>query len=647
MLRRGSWRVALSVAAVLVLGWEIHLAGSQQASPVSASDCSYLQNTAEYKLNPQIIYADRTARTQRLSSLRRFASSPRTIDAGTMPRRNFVDTAIFDRMQSAGIASAPLTTDEEFIRRVTLDLTGRIPSVDQLQTFLSNNDPAKRDALVDSLIGSPEFIDKWTMFLGDLYKNTSTSSNIVRYPQGAAAFYLFIKDAVSRNMPYDVLSRAILTAAGDSFLKGEVNWILGGNVPMGPIQDTYDGLAVNTASTFLGINTVDCLLCHDGAHHLDQVNLWGMNQTRANMWGLSAFFTQISLSRQNLNGVGIKTILTDNPSNQYNLNTTTGNRTARQSINGTSVVMPNNPFEVNDPNDPSVAGVASGETRRQAIARQVTTEFQFSRAIVNYVWEKFMVQAFVTPSNSFDLARLDPGSTLPDGWALQPTNADLLNSLALWFQGNGYDLRALMSLIVKSNAYQLSSSYPGDWKTDYVPYYARKYVRRLDAEEVHDAIQQATGIKTIYAVANVPSFMWAMQSPEPFQNTAARTPNPDAAQLLLAFGQGDRDLNPRRNDGSVIEALNLMNNNFVINRIHVQTGGQSTFPYNGTLAVLTSSTSDPGAIIQGVFQATLSRNPSPDEMATYLPILNLEGIQQGTEDLQWVLLNKLDFLFNY
>src|SRR5262249_53334049 len=135
----------------------------------------------------------------------------------------------------------------------------------------------------------------------------------------------------------------------------------------------------------------------------------------------------------------------------------------------------------------------------------------------------------------------------------------------------------------------------------------------------------------------------------PFQNTNARTANPDAAQLLLAFGQGDRDQNPRRNDGSVIEALNLMNNNFVISRIHIPVpgSGQFVFPPLGFLASLVSKTSDPATIIQAIYQNTLSRNPTPDEMALFLPTFDAEGLQQATEDLQWVLLNKLDFIFNY
>src|SRR5262249_34664182 len=153
----------------------------------------------------------------------------------------------------------------------------------------------------------------------------------------------------------------------------------------------------------------DCLLCHDGARHLDQVNLWGSQQKRQNMWGLSAYFSRVRMQAQVVSTTPQvrKYIVTDLATGEYQLNTTNGNRVARQPINGVSVIAPKYPF-VTDTSSGSAGGLQPGESRRQALARQVTSDVQFSRAIVNYIWGKFMVQAFVSPSNTFDLARLDP-----------------------------------------------------------------------------------------------------------------------------------------------------------------------------------------------------------------------------------------------
>jgi hypothetical protein len=502
---------------------------------------------------------------------------------------------------------------------------------------MNDPSPSKRDLKVDALMGSPEFVDKWTMFLGDLYKNNAENNNINRGVNGRDGFYLYLKDAVSTNKPYDQLARELISASGDSFAQGQVNWPLGNTITMGPAQDTYDGQAVNLASMFLGINVADCLLCHDGARHLDQVNLWGSKQKRPNMWGLSAYFARTRMQRQVVTTQVAKYIVSEASTGEYQLNTTTGNRVARQPINGVSVIGPSYPFAAGTPSG-SAGALQPGESRRQALAPQVTGDIQFSRAIVNYIWEKFMVQAFVSPSNTFDLARLDPDNPPPAPWTLQPTNPQLLQALAEWFQANHYDLRALMSLIAKSNAYQLSATYSGTWNISYVPYYARRYVRRLDAEEVHDAITKATGIPGNYTLQGsaLPPVQWAMQFPD----TKESGSNGTVAAFLNAFGRGDRDTMPRRSDGSILQSLDMLNSPVLLGRIHQNNQGSR-------VATLLSQTSDPQSILRDLFLNTLSRPPTDQEIAFFTPMFQQSGNQAAAEDLQWVLLNKVDFLFNY
>jgi hypothetical protein len=556
-----------------------------------------------------------------------------TLDAATIPRKNFIDDAIFGRMATASVRSAPLASDLEFLRRVTLDLTGRIPSGADVVRFMNDPNPSKRDLKVDALIGSPEFVDKWTMFLGDLYKNNSENNNVTRDVNGRDSFYVYLKDAVSANKPYDQLARELIAASGDSFVQGQVNWPVGNTIAMGPVQDTYDGQSVNTASMFLGINVADCLLCHDGARHLDQVNLWGSKLKRQNMWGLSAYFARTRMQRQVVTTTPelAKYIVGETATGEYQLNTTSGNRVARQPINGVAVIAPNYPFAAGS------GGVPPGVPRRQVLAQQVTADIQFSRAIVNYIWEKFMVQAFVSPSNTFDLARLDPDNPPPAPWTLQPTNPQLLEAMAEWFQANHYDLRALMALIAKSNAYQLSSTYPGTWDISYVPYYARRYIRRLDAEEVHDAIAKATSIEGNYTLSGaLPPVRWAMQ----FPGTEEPASDGTVAAFLNAFGRGDRDTNARRSDGSILQSLDMLNSPVLLTRIHQTDQGSR-------VATLLSQTADVPTIIRDLFLNTLSRPPSDQEIALFTPWFQQSGTQVAAEDLQWVLLNKVDLLFNY
>jgi hypothetical protein len=603
----------------------------------AGNDCSFFTNPDEFKTTPERRQKQRSDLAAQLQMYAFAASAPsaNALDAATVARKNFIDESIFGRMAGAGIQSAPLASDAEFLRRVTLDLTGRIPSAGEVDAFLADTNASKRDLKIDALVGSAEYIDKWTMFFGDLLRVTAQSQGANRAIPGRDAFYLYVKDSVTRNKPYDLMAREMITAVGDSFVRGEANWPVGNSVAMGPPQDTYDGHAVNLTSMFLGINVVDCLLCHDGARHLETVNLWGAQQTRQNMWGLSAYFARVRMPRQVVSQTPllVKYIVSENPNGEYTLNTTTGNRSARQAVNGVNVVAPRNPFS-----NTSGTGIAVGENRRQALARQITSDIQFSRALVNYVWEEMMVEAFVSPSNAFDLARLDANNPPPAPWTLQPTNPQLLDAMARWFQQNRYDVRALVALIAKSNAYQLSALYPGDWSPAYVPFYARKYARRLDAEEIHDAIAKATGIPGNYTLAgsDLPPVQWAMQMPD----TREPRSNPGVAAFLNAFGRGDRDTTFRRADSSMLQALSMMNNLFVDQRIGPNNQGSR-------VQILLGQNAGAQTIIRELFLNTLSRPPSTDEINLYTPMFQQQGNRVAAEGLQWVLLNKMDFLFNY
>jgi hypothetical protein len=618
---------------VLILATGVILSASQ-------NDCTYLKDPEPFHIDVHRMNSERSNLTVKVATYAATAQPgayTSTVDPTTIKHKNLIDDYIFGGMATAGIQSAPLTTDPEFLRRVTLDMTGRIPTGGDVDAFVADTNTSKRDLKVDYLIGTPEFVDKWTMFLGDLLKVNAQSSQVNRAIPGRDAFYLYVREAVGLNKPYDQIAREVIGATGDSFAQGDSNWPVGNTISMGPAQDTYDGESVGLASMFLGINTVDCLLCHDGHRHLDTVSVWGYNETRQNLWGLSAYFARLKMAQVTVTTTPrlVKFNVTDAATGEYQLNTTTGNRVARQPIGSLSVIAPSNPFASGTVTN---GGIMTGENRRQAIARQITGDIQFSRAIVNYVWEKIMVQAFVSPSNTFDLARLDPSNPPPAPWTLQPTNPALLNALATWFQQNHYDLRSLISLIVKSNAYQLSAVYPGTWDASYVPLYARKFVRRLDAEELHDAITRATGIIPTYTLngSSLPPVDWAMQFPD----TKEPLSNGTVAQFLNSFGRGDRDTSPRRSDGSILQSLNLMNSPVIMNRIHQNNAGSR-------VQTLLLQTADPQTIITQLYLNTLSRRPSSDELALFTPMFQQQGTRAAAENLQWVLLNKMDFIFNY
>src|SRR5688572_24986822 len=223
----------------------------------SSINCSYLENPSEFEESPEKQWRFVSDRTDQVRGGLVSAATRLAVSSELPPpvlRKNFIDEYIFGRMERDGISPAPISDDQTFLRRVFLDLTGRIPSADQVRGFAYDTNPAKRDVIIDALIGNVEYINKWTVFFGDLYKNNATATNVVRYFQGRDAFHMYLKDALTRNKPYNQMAYEILASNGDNWVDGQNNWLVGGTVPMGPQQDTYDGQAVNAAQMFLGIN---------------------------------------------------------------------------------------------------------------------------------------------------------------------------------------------------------------------------------------------------------------------------------------------------------------------------------------------------------------------------------------------------------
>ena len=561
-----------------------------------------------------------------------------------------IDKYIFQALSDAGVAPAPPTTDYEFVRRIYLDLTGRIPTPAQVTQFVNDATTDKRAKLVDSLIGSPAWLDKWTIWFGDLYQNNSINTQINRYVPGVMAFNTYVRNSLSQNKPYSQMARELIAAAGtDSYTQGELNFEVGSFVASGPIQDTYDQQATDTYQAFLGISHLNCLLCHNGHGHLDALSLWGYYTTRQQAWGVASFLSHTRPSRTPVTGANggnpYYWSLTDVASGQrgvtdYPLNTTTGNRPPRQPIGSASTVPPKYIFGDVAPNP--------GENYRAALGRLITSDFQFARAAVNYQWEYFFSIGLVSPSNQFDPYRLDPDnppSNCPSGvpCTLQASNPRLLNALADDFIQSGYDLRALQREIVNSNAYQLSSRYNGTWDVANQNLFGRKLVRRLWSEEVHDAIAQSSGILPTYPGnfnSGSTAMSWgpvsyAMQLPEP-----ARTPdgNGVVTQFLDAFLRGNRDDVQRRGDGSISQALGLMNDRtMVMNRV------LSTMP---TSLIQQALKLPDDQLVNTLFMTVLSRPPSTTEMNIALTNLKTNRTAEA-QNLLWSLYNKVDFVFNY
>jgi hypothetical protein len=619
----------------------------------SAGDCSFF-NPDQALTHERRDRFWRSRNTDRLARVLTFggaspslatASGTAAVQPAASSYTATIDRHIFGELERQGVKPAAKSTDAEFLRRVTLDLTGRIPTRDRLLTFLADQTPDKRARLVEELLSSSQFVDKWTMYLGDRLKNNARNLNIVRAEQGRDAFYSWIRASVQHNKPYDQMARELITADGtNNWAKGDLNWLVGYRVTGGPAQDIYDAMAVAAAETFLGVGQINCVLCHDGRGHLDTLSLWGKNTRRYEAWEFASNFSRVNVVTTRSPMATLSYFgLADTGRNDYQLNTTTGNRPSRQpGAGGQRSVPPRYIF--------ADGKSAPGETHRAALARQLTADPLFATATVNYLWAELFGRGLVEPVDQLDPDRLDPDNPPPAPWTLQPSNARLLKELAADFTASGFRLHSLIRQIVNSDAYQLSARYDGPWNPAWEPLFARKLVRRLWAEEVHDSIAAASGIIPTY---RIPQFTgddlltretrtvnWAMQFPEP-------AGMPDGAgsatsQFLDSFFRGNRDDITRSAEGSLQQALGLMNDNFVMTRIRATT--------TQSLLARALSLGDNGQAVDFLYQSVLSRPPSAAERTAAVERLVMNGLAGRTrngEDLLWSLYNRLDFIFNY
>lgn len=538
-------------------------------------------------------------------------------------RQNFIDDYILGKMERDKIPHAGLSTDTEFLRRVNLDLTGRLPEPETIRKFVADKDPEKRKKLIESLMAtsvdglrrrlSTPFLDRWTYWFGDLFRSNDGHLN-----KGREIFNDYIYQSLLENLPYDQFVRELLTASSRS------NWT---NGPMNMLardyvnetddaiinnEDTYDQWVISSFKNFLGIN-VECISCHDGRGHLEKINRWLSSKKRSDIWRQASFFADARLWRPY---GGYSNFALTEDGKGYNLKSKSVTRPARYSTDITPAFL----LTGEKPQ--------TGENLRHAFARMLTGDLQFARATVNLIWAELMGVGIVDPPISFDLDALNT----------QASHPELLDALAKDFQAHHFDLRYLMALITSSNTYQLSSSFPGEWKAQYAPYFARHFVRRLPAAQIWDAICVSTGLPLeIPILRSNRKVKYVLQTMDPDDLGGDVKP---LADLLDSLGHYNRYAVGDDSSGtkvSVLQASILMNNPLVRERVKAQKGSR-------LLALLEAEPPRSNeAIVEELFLATLSRFPTQKEKEMSVQLLQ-EYRTVGAEDLLWALINRFEFV---
>jgi hypothetical protein len=479
------------------------------------------------------------------------------------PEFNWVDTLVYAKLRSVKVQPSGVCTDADFVRRLYLDMTGVPPEPETVKAFLADPRPsrAKRDALVDQLVGSPEFVEYWTNKWADLLQVNRKFLGI----EGAEAFRKWVKDAVASNMPYDQFSYKLLTGTGSNVA----------NPPASYVKILRDPSAAmeNTTHLFLGVR-FNCNKCHD--HPFER---WTQNQ----YYELSSYFAQVKFKEDpNFKGKKTEGTAVRGPLPLVEIVEDGGGGEVKNLRTGQDAVA-KFPYEyINMPHD--------GKTRREQLAKWVTSKDNpyFAKSYVNRVWSYLLGVGLIEPVD--DIRAGNP-----------PTNPALLDRLTLEFINNGFNVRDLIKTICKSRTYQ-HSVVTNAWNKDDDVNYSHALARRLPAEVLYDSIHQATGAKSrlpggVRAVALLDP---GVKAPGGFFELFGRPPRESACECERSSGV---QLGP---------VLNLITGE-VLNEALRDPGNR--------IAKIVAANKDNAKVVEELYLAILCRKPTAKELAVGLEAL--------------------------
>lgn len=431
-----------------------------------------------------------------------------------LPQNNFIDGLVWDKLQKLGIVPSNPAGDEKYLRRVFLDIIGRLPTADEARAFLSDTSPDKRATLVDQLLERPEYADHWANKWADLLRPNPYRVGI------KAVFNLdaWIRNAFRRNLPYDEFVRQIVTARGSTWQPSPATIFRDRREP--------EEIATVVSQLFLGIR-LECAKCH---HHPSEA--WGQED----FYGFAAYFSQIGRK-----GKGLSPPISGSEEVVFTAKTA---KPVRHPLTGEE--LPPKPLFGTAP-----ASSHPAEDPRVALAKWMTSPDNpyFAQVIVNRVWADLLGRGLVDPVD--DLRATNP-----------PTNPPLLDAIANDFRTNGYDLKHLIRTITTSSVYALSSA-PNERNIADNRNYSRHYRQRLRAESLLDAISDVTGVPETFAA-----------TPTGTRATAIWT-HRTGSLFLDTFGRPDPNQDPpceRIPDTSVVQALHLMNSQDIHAKVTADTG---------------------------------------------------------------------------
>ena len=619
-----------------------------------------------------------------------------------------VDELIIAKLRKVGVVPSELCTDEEFLRRASLDIGGTLPTPDEIRQFCADTSPDKRVNKIGELLERPTYAAWWTTVICDITGNNTNQLEIAgKYlePEWARNWYDWIYRRVSENTPYDKMMEGLVLAVGRQPSQSYVDYcaemtsyVRGENPADFTQRETMpqfwgrrnmqkpEEKALMFSYTFLGVR-LQCAECHK--HPFDQ---W----TQEDFNSFQAFFTGVTYKRQNrrdpevaqmMRAVGV------DPDEGKGNGNDPGRRLAQAARDGKTIPFPEL-IARSEPQSkkgakqvkkvdgssrvitPKVLGGEEVVLANYADPRQPLMDWMrspdnpyFARAWVNRVWAHYFGVGIIDPPDDLNLAN-------------PPSNAELLDYLTAGFVESGYDMKWLHRTIATSEAYQRS------WNTNETNELDRRnfshaLLRRLPAEVAMDAVTMATA-----GVAELDRFQGDVRARYIGLKTAQGGSGRGQREYSLGiFGRPDRITTcdcERSNDPTLLQSLFLYNDGEMHKLINA--GGWITnlqrverYPDVARQISITRSRlereeknqedkraaatrielekleavrdvniSNREALADELYLRTVSRLPTREEREAALEYLNsAESVSAGMRQLLWVMLNTKEFILNH
>ncbi|KAA0143023.1 DUF1553 domain-containing protein [Gimesia chilikensis] len=509
---------------------------------------------------------------------------------------NFIDQHVFAKLKVLGLPPSERCDDSTFLRRVTLDITGRIPTLEQTQSFLVDQGPDKRARKINELLDSSGYADLFASKWAGVLRNKA-GGNLEQVARETFGFHAWIRTSLAMNKPYDEFVTELITARGKPGTNPAVSWYRA-------VKDPKDQMS-DIAQVFLGVR-IQCAQCH---HH--PYEKWSQDD----FYGFQAFFN--TLGRKEVYKLPEDDIVYHKRIVAVAKNPNTNRELKPTPLDGAALDIP----AERDP--------------RIDLANWVTDPENpfFAKMLVNRYWKHFFGRGLVEPED--DIRITNPA-----------THPELLNELADTFVKSNYDLKAICRTICNSRTYQLSS-FPNQYNQNDEQNYARYYPRRLPAEMMLDAMNDVAGAKNnfnhqpvgVRAVAlpddsaNVESFFLRVFG-RPQMDTACeceRTANADLAQSLHLINSDTIQQILSASDGQAVQLARDKNRDDQTRIKELYLHALSRSPNENELET-------------GLAHLQKKRNQSKADPNK----LSLEQAEkQAYEDIIWVIINTKEFLFNH